>query len=83
MRERKKDEIIKSELKFFKSLSEKDKRRYSALEALKSGIHGVKEVSERLKIHSHTIRDGIKELDNSEEQDISRIRGDGGGRKKK
>lgn len=76
------DEKQNQEKKFFLSLSEKDKRNYAALEALKIGYHGVTEVSKRLEINKHTIRQGIKEFNSVEPWKPSKIRKDGGGNKK-
>lgn len=68
--------------RYYGSLSEKDRRRYAAIEALKLGHGGISYISQLLVCHAHTIRRGIKEL--SDEQSLSdkRIRQPGGGRKK-
>ncbi len=69
--------------KFFDSLSEKDRRRFVALEAHRRGRNGVKEVSEFYEIHPHTIRRGKDELEEGLEGDrVGYIRRPGGGRKK-
>ena len=81
MPKRSEEELIKTERKFFDSLSEKDKRRYTAVEALKKGIHGITEISEKFRIDQKTIRSGIEELENEEMPEV-RIRKRGGGRKK-
>lgn len=73
---------INPEKKFYLSLSEKDKRNYAALEALKIGYHGVTEVSKRLGINKHTIRQGIKDYNSIEKWKPTKIRKDGGGDKK-
>lgn len=73
---------ISLEKKFFLSLSEKDKRNYVALEALKIGYHGVTEVSKRLDINKHTIRQGIKDFNSLEKWKPTKLRKDGGGGKK-
>ena len=73
---------LSPEKKFFDSLSERDKRNYAALEALKLGYHGVTEVSKRLGINKHTIRQGIKDFNLIEKWKPSKIRKDGGGGKK-
>lgn len=73
---------ISREKKFYLSLSEKDKRNYAASEALKIGYHGVTEVSERLGINKHTIRQGIKDFNSIEKWKPTKIRKDGGGGKK-
>jgi hypothetical protein len=50
-------------LKFYNSLSEKDKRRYAAVEALKLGHGGVAYIAHLLKRKSKTVTQGIKELE--------------------
>ena len=69
--------------KFHQSLSEKDKRRYAAIEALKLGHGGIVYMAKVLGCDRNTISEGIKELkqmpaDNGQE---ARIRRAGGGRK--
>lgn len=66
---------------FFDSLSEKDRRRFAALEAERVGWHGVQEVSEFYGIHPHTIRQGKQELAEGFDEPSERIRKPGGGRK--
>lgn len=70
------------EKKFFLSLSEKDKRNYAASEAIKIGYHGVTEVSNRLGINKHTIRQGIKDFNLIERWKPKKMRKAGGGSKK-
>lgn len=66
---------------FFDSLSEKDRRRFAALEADRLGWHGVREVSEFYDMHPHTIRQGKQELAEGFDEPSERIRKPGGGRK--
>jgi hypothetical protein len=67
---------------FFKTLSEKARRRFAALEATRIGWHGVPAVSEFYGIHPHTIRQGKRELANGlQDAHPDRIRKPGGGRK--
>lgn len=66
---------------FFDSLSEKDRRRFAALEAERLGWHGVEEVSQFYGIHPHTIRQGKRELAEEFQEAPERIRKPGGGRK--
>jgi hypothetical protein len=74
--------MTESSRQFFTSLSEKDRRRFAALEAERIGWHGVEEVSEFYGIHPHTIRQGKRELENGLQDDHpERIRKPGGGRK--
>jgi len=68
--------------KFFYSVSEKDRRRFAALEADRLGWHGVREVSEFYGIHPHTIREGKRELTEGFHESPGRIRRPGGGRKR-
>lgn len=67
---------------FFDSLSEKDRRRFAAVEAERLGWHGVEDVSEFYRIHPNTIRQGKQELATGlPNEDSGRIRKLGGGRK--
>ena len=66
---------------FFKTLSEKDKRRYAAVETLKLGYGGQVYLAKVLGCSTRTIQRGLKELDSCEELPKGRIRRDGGGRK--
>jgi hypothetical protein len=52
-------------LKFYDSLSEKDQRRYAAIEAKKLGHGGIKYISELFGCHRNTIRGGKNELENT------------------
>ncbi len=72
------------EQSFFETLNEKQKRLFAALRATELGYFGVRQVSEQLGIHPHTVRAGQKELaEISAVQETSkRIRKAGGGRKK-
>ena len=76
-------DIDKHEKFFFSQLSERDKRQYAGLEAMKLGYYGVKAVSIRLRINKHTVRKGKDELLKEIVLDAGRIRKKGGGRKKK
>ena len=75
---------IESEMnKFDKSLSEKDKRRYAAIEAQKLGWGGISYVMQLLGCSRNTIIKGIEDLEkmDSETLNNSRVRKKGGGRK--
>jgi len=72
----------KYEMFFYHQLSEKDKRLYAALEAMRLGYYGVQGVSIRLSINKHTIRRGKKELISGQLPCNNRTRKEGGGRKK-
>jgi len=79
------NEKIEEEMKtFYKSLNEKDKRRYAAVEALKLGRGGQVYMEEILGCDRNTIAKGIRELESGEvSQDKGhRIRRVGGGRKR-
>lgn len=66
---------------FYQSLSEKDRRRYAAIEAAKLDRGGISYIARVLQCDRHTIRQGLEELGNPEALDQSRIRRPGGGRK--
>lgn len=67
----------------FSRLSEKDRRQYAALEALKFGRGGTTYISEVLAVNRNTIIQGIKELTaQTTVIPAGRQRRVGGGRKK-
>jgi len=47
---------------FYDSLSEKDRRRYAAVEAEKLGHGGVEYVAEVMKCHASTVRQGREDI---------------------
>ena len=64
---------------FYDSLSEKDRRRYAAIEAEKLGHGGVEYVSEVLGCDAKTIREGRKNVDQlPEDEAAGRVRKKGG-----
>lgn len=67
---------------FYSQLSERGKRQYAGLEAMKIGYNGVSIISKKLGIHKHTIRTGKKELLAQIVPPPKKIRQKGGGRKK-
>jgi hypothetical protein len=69
--------------KFYKSLSENDKRRYAAIESQKLGWGGISYVMQLLGCSRNTIIKGLEDLEKMDEQTLnsSRIRKKGGGRK--
>jgi len=77
------EEIESEMLKFYTSLSEKDKRRYAAIEAKKIGHGGIKYISELFGCHRNTITGGKNEIKNIEPEKFNNqgIREKGGGRK--
>jgi hypothetical protein len=66
---------------FFESLSEKDKRRYAAIEVLKLPYGGKSYIRDLLNCRFNTIDKGIKELKDNNLSDSRRVRKPGGGRK--
>lgn len=74
------EQIMKT---FFNTLSEKDKRRYAAVEAQKLGHGGITYIAQVLGCSRTTIHDGLAELNALpvDSQYESRIRRVGGGRK--
>jgi hypothetical protein len=76
-------EIEQEMKKFYESLSEKDKRRYAAVEALKLGHGGIVYLAKVFGCHRSTISTGISELKDLSQDPIDkhRIRRKGGGRK--
>ena len=67
---------------FYKSLNERQKRHFLAVEARALGHGGIKSVSQTFGVSRTTIHQGIKELESGEELPSGRIRKKGGGRKK-
>ena len=67
---------------FYETLSEKDRRRYAAVEALKLGHGGQKYICEVLQCDAGTVKRGSEELQNGEINPKERIRKTGGGGKK-
>ncbi len=60
--------------RFFDWLSEKDRRRYAAVEAAKLGHGGVEYIARLLACDPKTIRQGLTELDQPEDLAAGRIR---------
>lgn len=57
-------EIERDMRTFYASLSEKDRRRYAAIEAAKLGHGGIEYVSKLLDCDAKTIRHGQRDLEN-------------------
>jgi len=75
---------IEAEMKkFHQTLSEKDRRRYAAVEALKLGHGGIMYIAKVLGCDRNTVSEGIKDLQSLPERpaDEQRVRRAGGGRK--
>ena len=69
---------------FFKTLSEKDRRRFAAIEAQRLGRGGVPYLARLFSCGTRTIERGIAELDQlAEDPAAGRVRRPGAGRKKK
>ena len=66
---------------FYQSLSEKDRRRYAAIEANKLGFGGIRYICRVLRCNDRTIARGMSELEKPLPEDEKRIRLPGGGRK--
>jgi hypothetical protein len=75
-------DITSHEIFFFSQLSERGKRQYAGLEAMKLGYNGIAIVSKKFDIHRHTVGKGKKELANKTILPDGRVRQKGGGRKK-
>ena len=68
---------------FYDTLSEKDQRRYAAVEARRLGHGGIEYVAEVLSCSRRTIERGLTELDElPHDPAAGRVRRPGGGRKK-
>ena len=66
---------------FYDSLSEKDRRRYAAIEAAKLGHGGTEYISALLDCDPKTIRQGRQDLDQLPDGLDDRVRKKGAGRK--
>ena len=64
--------------RLYHSLSERDRRRYAAVEAEKLGHGGIEYISRVLGCDPATIRSGISELNSPDEWDTQRQRKKGG-----
>jgi hypothetical protein len=75
--------IEQSMKNYFETLSEKDRRRYAGVEALKLGRGGITYIAKLLVIRRKTVLKGLKEVLNLSalEKRNKRIRKKGGGRK--
>jgi hypothetical protein len=66
--------------RFFGWLSEKDRRRYAAVEAAKLGHGGVEYIARVLACDPKTIRQGLRDLEEAEDTAAGRVRKKGGAR---
>jgi hypothetical protein len=77
-------EVVERMRGFYQSLSEKDRRRYAALEARRLGRGGIAYVAEVLGCSTRTIERAASELDQlPHDPAAGRVRCAGGGRKKR
>jgi hypothetical protein len=67
--------------RYYTSLSERDRRRYAAIEAVKLGHGGISYIGRVLNCDYRTIKTGMQELSDETAFQDTRIRRPGGGRK--
>lgn len=60
--------------RFYDWLSEKDRRRYAAVEAMKLGHGGTEYIARVLQCDPKTIRAGLQELEESTDSAAGRVR---------
>ncbi|MDZ4871068.1 MAG: hypothetical protein CLLPBCKN_000456 [Chroococcidiopsis cubana SAG 39.79] len=74
--------LIEAQMKrYYQSLSEKDRRRYAAIEAVKLGYGGQAYIRRLFGCHHETLALGLVELEEATALEQERIRQPGGGRK--
>jgi hypothetical protein len=71
----------KEMMKLYESLSEKDRRRYAAVEARKLGHGGIAYVCSLFGCTDKTVRKGMMEMQDAEALNRGGVRKPGGGRK--
>lgn len=76
------EEVEKWMRNLYQSLSEKDRRRYAAVEAKKLGYGGVSYVCRLFECDESSVNRGLRELESLLTPEEKRIREAGGGRKK-
>jgi hypothetical protein len=64
--------------RYFERQSEKERRGYAAIEAAKLGHGGVEYVSKLFEIDAKTVRRGLQELEQLEDEAPGRVRKKGG-----
>lgn len=74
-------EVEQQMQRFYQSLSEKDRRRYAAVEALKLGRGGLSYISQLFGCDDEAMQLGKRELQDDTRLSQSRVRRPGGGRK--
>jgi hypothetical protein len=68
------DDVVRKMKRFFDWLSEKDRRRYAAVEAAKLGHGGVEYIARVLQCDPKTIRQGLSDLEEAEDAAAGRVR---------
>jgi hypothetical protein len=68
------DDVERTRRRFFDSLSEKDRRRYAAVELTKLGRGGIGYLSRILGCDPKTIRQGLADLKHAEDPVGDRVR---------
>ena len=76
-------EVERKMQRLFSWLSEKDRRRYAAVEAAKLGHGGIEYIARVLACDPKTIRQGLRELEEAEDAAAGRIRKKGEGARSK
>ena len=77
-------DVVEQVRGFYQTLSEKDRRRYAAVEARRLGHGGIEYVAGVLGCSTRTIERGLSELDElPHDPAAGRVRRPGGGRKKR
>ncbi len=75
--------VVEQMKRFYDSLSEKDRRRYAAVEAAKLGYGGVEYICAILQCDPNTLRHGREDVDRLPEDEAEdRIRKKGAGARK-
>jgi hypothetical protein len=75
-------EIEEKMVKYYHSLSEKERRRYAAIEAEKLGYGGISYIVRLFGCRPETVKRGYYDLQSRDLNNSGRIREEGGGRKK-
>jgi len=68
------EDIERKMKQLFAWLSEKDRRRYAAIEALKLGHGGIEYIAQLLPCDPKTIRQGMQDLDQPADPATNRVR---------
>jgi hypothetical protein len=68
------EDVERKMKQFFGWLSEKDRRRYAAVEAFKLGHGGVEYIAQLFQCDPKTIRQGMEDLDQPQDPAADRVR---------